>query len=262
MQEIKDHESQADTAEKDKEILISQLEESRQQAAELDQQLSTRAQEISSLQRQRSEAEEGAATLNAQMQESRQQVADLERQVSDRFQAAQGLQSRAETAEKGRKRLTSLYFQLTKQLEDASKQATELEQQRSGRTQEVEQIGLRAEAAEKERNELDSQTKGSGRGIVPKLLGSGEPRQQENEARRENVDGGSLGFGQRLRRLLGGSRFGSSGSATPKRPAPKSKPTPRRKPSETRATGVRSVSVTPPTQPAEKPYKLPRFLSK
>ena len=258
-QEFQDRQLQAEASDKEKEVLTGPLEEDRQQTAELNRQLSSRTQELTNLQRQKTEAEERAAALNAQMEESRQRVADLERQVSDRTQAAQGLQSRAETAEKDRKRLTTLYFQLTKQLEDASQQTTELEQQLSDRAQEVEQIGARAEAAEKAKVELDSQQRGSRRDKAPRFAGSEERSQQENGAiEKTNGNGPGLGsgIGQLLKRLLGGSK-----NAAPQKPAPRSQPAPDRKPRETSATGVRSVSITPPPPPEEKPYKLPRFLS-
>lgn len=194
------------------------------------------------------------ATLNSEIEESHQRLTDLERRVSDRSQAAQGLQSRAETAEKDRKRLTTLYFQLTKQLEEASLQTTELEQQLSDRSQEVEQIGLRAEAAEKDRNELEGQIKVPRRGSVPKILGSGEPRQRENGTK-DKVKSNGQGIGQLLKRLLWKPR-----SAPRIKPEPEGSAAPKRTPSQAPPTGVRSVSLTPPHPAERKALQATSFL--
>ena len=262
-QESRNHQAETEASQQDKEDLNSQLEERRRLAAGLDLQLSARTQEISNLQQQKSEAEGVTAALKSQTDETAQRIEDLERQVSDRSQALQGLQNRTETAEKYRKRLTSLYFQLTNQVEEASKQATELENQLSQRTAEIEELTQQAEATEKIQSKPVEQPKralrSSERRRFGPRVGSDEQGQDDNGATDEIKRNGN-GLGGLLKRLFGGSRVANAGDDAPKKPVPIAAPVPVG-PSETPATGVRSISITPPAPPEDEPYKLPRFLS-
>ena len=108
-QEVKDLEQRATAIEKDKDSLNTQLEGSRQQVAELEQQLSARIQEIQGLEQRANaaERERGNVTslyfkLKSELEQAGEEASELEQQLSARNQEVQHLEQSAAAAEKER----------------------------------------------------------------------------------------------------------------------------------------------------------------
>jgi chromosome segregation ATPase len=149
VEEIQVLEQSATAAERQQDMLNSQIEEGRRRSTELDQQLSGRTEDVQGLEQRAVAAEEEVGSLTAQLEGGRQRVVEFEQRLSERTQGIQVLEQQAEAAERDKDSLNT-------QLEEARQRAADLGNQLSERNLEIQGLEQRATTAESERANVTS----------------------------------------------------------------------------------------------------------